>query len=90
MVFINKTQIIGMVIDSGTRHFTGSETYTLFTIMAVVFFFTLLFRLPLIIGMLLITPFVIMLMAFNSAFLIFGGIYLFILTGILTKMFFFN
>ena len=90
MVFINSTGIIGQIIESGSRTLTGSETLTLILILIVFVVFTLMFRLPLIIGMLILTPFIIVLMAFNSALLVFGGIYILILAGILTKMFFFN
>lgn len=90
MLFINKSQIIGKIIDAGSHNLTGSEVGTLVMIMLSIFLFGAIFRLPLIMNLLLMTPFVIVLMAFYSApiILITGGIFLFVIAGILTKMFF--
>jgi len=87
MVFINTTGIIGGVISSGTANLTGGETLTILIFMLVFFLMGLMFRMPVVLTLLFNTPFIIVLMAYNSAFLLPGGIFLFILAGILTKTF---
>jgi len=76
----NSTGIIGQIITSGNNYLTGSETFTLLIILVIFLVFALLFRIPVIYVMLLLTPLIILLMAFNTAFLIFGGIFILILT----------
>ena len=90
MVFINSTGIFGQVIQSGSTYLTGSETITLLILLLIIVIFTFLFRIPFEFGMLLLTPFVIVLMAFNTSFLIFGGIFLLLEAIIITRMFFLN
>ena len=90
MVFYNISGLFGQVIQSGSVYLTGSETVTMLIILLVMVIFTFLFRIPFEFGMLLLTPFIIVLMAFNTAFLIWGGIFLLLEAIIMTRMFFLN
>lgn len=88
MVFINASGIIGQALISGSSNLTGSEALVVFMLFLGLFVFGLMFRLPVVLVMLLTIPTVIVIMAYNATFFIIGGIYIFILAGILVKMFF--
>lgn len=90
MALYNVTGILGQIILAGSTNLTGSETLTVFIILLAPILLALVLRIPLVVSMSLATPLVIVLMAYNTAFMLMGGIFLFMLAGVLVKMWFLN
>ena len=90
MMFVNKTGTIGLLLEQSINNVTGSFYGSLFLAILFLLFICILLRIPTEYSLVLITPFILLLMSFNSSFMLIGGLFLIYLAIIFTKQFFLN
>lgn len=88
MALLNITGPVGGVIDAVTTNITGIEFLTFLFILLVLIVLLIAFRLPMEIIALIVSPIVIILMAYNSAFYAIGGAMLIIFAVLFATKFF--
>jgi len=90
MLFINQTETIGTIINAGTQNLTGSLVATFFVILLFLLIIAVIFQIPLEFIAIFILPFMLVIGAFYSSFMI-PIIVLFIFAAIIiTKNWIFN
>lgn len=87
--FINSTGYIGIILNNTNQYITGSETLTFLLIIIGFIALMSLGRLPLQFQSLFLMPLIIVLMAYNSSFMIIGSIFLFFISLMMAKFWFF-
>ena len=88
MALLNATGSIAIVINSLTSNITGLDFLTYLFILIVIIVLLIAFRLPVEVIALVVSPIVIILMAYNSAFYVVGGAMLMIFAIIFATKFF--
>jgi hypothetical protein len=83
----NQSGVIGYFIVEATSNVTGSMFLTFIALLFIMIACIFLLRIPFSIGLFFMYPVVITLMAYNSAFLPFGGVIILIISLILAKSF---
>ncbi len=84
-MFINITESIGLIVQSGTQNVTGSIFITLFLIMIVLFAIAMMFGIPLEFTSILILPFCISCAAYYGNFIAPVSIIIIYVSTIITK-----
>ena len=90
MVLFNTSQFFGLLITQSTQEITGSLFLTLFMILTIFIGLMLSFRVPIELVVIFTMPLIIVIMAFESSFLIIGGILIMLLSFILAILWFKN
>lgn len=90
MAFINESAITGQVISKLNTYVTGSETLTYVGLLLVLVGILSALKVPIEFQTLFLIPILLVLMAFNSSFMIPGGIVLFIIAVFIVKYSFFD
>lgn len=88
MVLVNSTGPIGIIINSFTTNITGVEFLTFLFILLILIILLIAFRLPIEMIALIVSPVVIIIMAYNSAFYAVGGALLILFAVLFAKKFF--
>jgi len=87
-MFLNETGTIGVIVSYATIHITGSLFISLLLLIVTMMAFMMLLRIPIEFEAILILPTILVLMAYMSEFLLFGGLLLIYLAILITRMFF--
>ncbi len=88
MVLVNSSGTLGMVIVEFTNNVTGSFFLTGLLALTLLLALFLLFNIPFEASIILVLPFILVLMAYNSNFLAVGGLALIYLAVLFVRMFF--
>lgn len=85
MNIYNETGFIGIVLQGMTTDITGSLFMTLFVIVTLIVVVMLMFKIPLEFQAVVISPFLIALMAYTQEFLAVGGVTLIFLAVVFAR-----
>lgn len=88
MVFINWTDVLGVIIYSSAENTTGDLFISLLTILLMSIIFCILLRIPIEFTLAIVLPLVIVPMAYMGEFVAPGGILLIYIALLSTKYFF--
>lgn len=87
-MMLNTSDVIGNVIIGISSEVTGSVFLTLLLLLVGLFLFAFAFRMPLEVVAIVLLPFLIYLMAYDTLFLSAGGVLLIYLGVLFAKLFF--
>lgn len=90
VLFINNSDVIGSITIGMTNNITGQLGLTLLLVFIIFLALFIAFRVPIEWVMALLLPLMMVMMAFDSFFLLFGGIMLILLAILFAKSFFLN
>ena len=88
MVFFNETGTLGVVLVAITNNITGSLFLTVLFLTFIIVALFAAFRVPIEVTALMIMPFLLVAMAYQSEFIAFGGVALIYMAVIFVKNFF--
>lgn len=88
MPFVNETGLIAGVLQLGSNDVTGNIFATLFLIFIILLFLALAFRIPIEYAIVLLSPLVIVMMAYYTEWYVIGGLMLIMLAFIFARNFF--
>ena len=86
MVFINETDVIGVIILNLNTNVTGSIFMTGLLIIILLMASAMAFRIPIEYSVLVVIPLLLVLMTYSSDFMAIGGLFLMYLAVIFAKM----
>lgn len=85
VTYLNESGVVYVIITKINTNITGDESVTFFSLIALAIVIMSAFRIPLEVQALLLVPLVLVLMAYSSTYLLFGGIVLAFIAFILVK-----